>query len=300
LFLADAVTDLRLSSSFIEILIHRRLISKAHIEIQHKPSIYKHAIPILLPCLAILLKWDQEQDNSSVTIYHRENVDLKPVDYPVNTNNDNVLEFEQIHNMSLDDRQNFVRDCLETPQELLRQWNHIHSDYHFWLMIIRYWYLKRRLPKVYLYAVIVCLIKSVFLRNDDEFELIRRQLNLLASAFGNGDFIDQASCKKILKKLNQIYKTIAQQNSLDTGIIYELNCLQTIYMYSLKVNEFFGKPFVAAIHPHYFISGSLFHAFMYHYQNKNNLDAAIDALFLKNMVLINFMRTIYTCITSDV
>ncbi len=42
----------------------------------------------------------------------------------------------------------------------------------------------------------------------------------------------------------------------DCSIIYEFNCLQTIYMFSMKVNEFFNRPFACRIDPHTFVCGS--------------------------------------------
>jgi hypothetical protein len=138
-FLCDAVCNLRLSPSFIEILIHRRLICKAHIEVEHELSIFEHAIPILLPCLAILLKWDGEYNDPLVDIYQRVRNQLQRCYYSVRDYIDNVPDLDKIQLMSRDERQRFVRKFLGLPNEPFRQWNHIHSDYHFWLMIIRYY-----------------------------------------------------------------------------------------------------------------------------------------------------------------
>jgi hypothetical protein len=216
--MADVVSDLRLSGSFIEILIHRRLICNGHIEIEHEPSIYEHAISILLPCLAILLKWDQKESDLSVIIYHRVNNRMEPRTYPLNNHMNHVLEFDQILSMPLHKRQCFVRKCLMMPDDPPEQWNHVHLDYHLWLMIIHYWYSKRGLRPVYLYAVVVCLVKFVFLRNDTQFKSIREQLDALASAFSNNQIpqhIDPTMHKKPLKTLNK-YKTEINEEPFDT------------------------------------------------------------------------------------
>ncbi len=104
---------------------------KAHIEVEHGRSMYSHAIPILLPCFAMLLTWNQEQHDLSVTIHHRINNRLAKVIYPVNNYSDNVPRLDQIRSMPVDQRQNFVRDCLEMPKELLQRWDNIPLEYHF-------------------------------------------------------------------------------------------------------------------------------------------------------------------------
>ncbi len=303
MFLTDAVSDLRLSPSFIKIVIHRRLICRAHIEVGNQPSIYEYAIPILRPCLAILLKWDQEQDDSYFTIYQRVKDELKACKEPLDIHKDDIPQLDQIWSMSLDDRQNFVRECLEMPKELFQQWNDIHSDYIFWLMIIRYWYFKRQLPKVYLYAVIVCLAEFIFLRTDNELQLAKKQFDSLLSAFANGQNrqnINPTVRQQIFRLLERMCTQIKIDKSFDNSITHELNCLQTIYLFGSKVNNFFNKPFSSPIHPHYFIYGSLFHAFVYHYRANNNLDAAMRTLFQRNTILLNFIHNIYTCISFEV
>jgi hypothetical protein len=117
-------------------------------------------------------------------------------------------------------------------------------------MIIRYWYIKHDRQPVFLYAMIVCLIKTVFLRTDYEIPSVEEQISSISSAFGNGrersrDF------PNIRQRLNEMCDTVKNTNQFDNSIVYELNCLQTIYMYSLQLNEFFNKPFPSLIHPHY-------------------------------------------------
>ena len=149
LFLVDAISDLRLlSSSFIEILIHRRLICKSHITIESEPSIYHCAIPILVPCLAILLRWDQEENDLSVTIYDRVKNQLEERTVIVNNDNNDIPNLDGIQSMSHGEHRDFVMKSLEMPNELLREWDYIPSSYHLWLMIIRYWYRKRGLERV--------------------------------------------------------------------------------------------------------------------------------------------------------
>ena len=158
-FLLDALTDLRLSESFIEILIHRRLICPAHVEIEQEPSIYVDATPIILPCCAILTKWDNEQEEQSVLIYHRVLKQLKPCVYAL-TDLDELADLNHLNSLSLIERQDLVLKCLKTSTR--EELNSLHSDYHFWLIILHYWYTTiRHLTPVYLYGIIITLVRSV-------------------------------------------------------------------------------------------------------------------------------------------
>jgi len=139
LFFADAVTDLRLSSSFIEIFIRRQLICKALIEVKEKPSIFTYAIPIVLPCFAILLKLDQDQNSSSIIFHHRKVDKLEKDEYSINIYADGIPELEQIWTtMSVYERQDFVRKYLKIPDEFVQRLKNIPSEFHLWLMIIYY------------------------------------------------------------------------------------------------------------------------------------------------------------------
>ncbi|CAF1498231.1 unnamed protein product, partial [Adineta steineri] len=227
-FLCDALCNLRLSSSFIDILIHRRFICKAHIETENKPSIYECAIPLLLPCFAILLRWDNEYIDPVIYIHHRVRNQLERCHYPLRRYLNNVPGLDEIQSMSRDNRRNFVRTYLESPNKPYGQWNQIDSDYHFWLMIIRYWYIKRGRQPVFLYAVIVCLIKTVFLRTDYESKLVEEQIRSISLAFGdNGNRL--RNFPDVLQQLNAMDNEVVNNNVFDNSIVYELNCLQTIY-----------------------------------------------------------------------
>ncbi|CAF1278255.1 unnamed protein product [Adineta steineri] len=108
LFLADAVTDLRLPTTFIDILIHRELIRKALIEVKDKLSVFSYAIPIILPCFASLLKWDQELNNSSIIIHRRKADKLAEYKYFINNHDPDIPELEQIWTtMPIDKRQDY-------------------------------------------------------------------------------------------------------------------------------------------------------------------------------------------------
>ena len=268
----------------MEILIHRRLICKSHITIKDKPSIYNCAIPILLPCLAILLRWDQEKNDLSCTIYDRENDQLEERTQCLNNYSNDIPDLHRIQLMSLGEQQHFVMKYLEMSDELLQQWQSIHSDYHLWLMIIRYWYRQRHLNEVYLYAVIICLVNFVFLRTSEELHCIEERLHSLSSVFVNGQnrqSIHQTTRNQIFKSLEQIRNEVRNKTSIDNTITHELNCLQSIYIYGLEMNKFFSKPFPSSIDPHYFITGSLFYAFVNRYKTEQNLLNAIGTLVLK-------------------
>ena len=286
----------------MEFLIHRRLICKTHITIESKPSIYHCAIPILLPCLAILLRWDQEQNDLSVTIYDRVKNQLEERTVILNKYNNDIPDLDGIQSMSPGERRDFVMKYLEMPNELLREWDRIPSDYHLWLMIIRYWYRKRGLEPVYLYAVFICFVEFVFLRTDREVELIEAQLDSLSSALGNGQnrqSINSTTRRQIFKSLEKMRKEALKENSFDRRITHELNCLQCIYIYSLQANKFFNEPFSSSIHPHFFIAGSLFYAFVKRYKAERNLFDAVRPLVLYNGVLRNFIEELKTYVQMD-
>ena len=298
-FLFDSLTDLRLSQSFIEILIHRRLICSAHVELEQEESIYVHAIPILLPCLAILLKWDNEQDDQSITIYHRVLRQLKPCVYSLADIDDN-FNLNNLTSLSIIERQDFVSKCLQISLSQRQEFDHIHSDYHLWLMSIQYWYSIRDLTPVYLYAIIISLIKSVHLFDDDVFQLEELEpLSLSINDNRNHTQIDPTVRRTIASKLKTMSKKVYDFKKFDCSIIHEFNCLQTIYMFSIKVNQFVNGPFNERIDPHHFLCGSFFYAFVEHYETKRNLTDALNDLFQKETKLLAIIKNLFLAISSD-
>lgn len=275
--LIDKLTNLQLSESFIELLIHRRLICSAHVEVEEQPSIYVDAIPILLPCLPILFKLNHEENNDrSIVIYHRVLRQLKPCVYSFE---DHDNEFDPTH------REEFVYRCLQISSALREQMKTVHSDYHFWLMIIQYWYSIRQLSSVYLYAIIISLIRSIFLTDNNQTEQSTDEINPLNLSLTDrhlSTYVDLGIRQTCQSKLKKLTKKVYDMKKFDCSIIHELNCLQTIYMFSLKMNEFIGEPFRCRIKPETFICGSFFYAFVEHYECKRNLSDAIHDLFEKD------------------
>ena len=298
-FLLDHLTNLRLSKSFIEILIHRRLICSAHIELEQEPSIYVHAIPIILPCLAILLKWDNEQDDQSIIIYHRVFKQLKPCVYSVGNFVTNNINLNHLDSLSLIERQDFVSNCLKVSFLQRQQYNNIHTDYHFWLMIIQYWYSIRQLTPVYLYAIIISLIRSIHLYDSNIFQIEEDIEPLTLSINDNRNYtqIDPVIRHRITLKLKNITKKVYDHKKFDCSIIHEFNCLQTIYMFSMKVNEFFNRPFNDQINIEHFLCGSFFYAFVEHYETKRNLFDALNDLFEKNTKLLTIVNNLFMTIS---
>jgi len=298
-FLLDGLTDLRLSESFIEILIHRRLICSAHVELEQESSIYVDAIPIILPCLAILTKWDNEQDEQSVLIYHRVLKQLKPCVYSL-TDCENIIDLNHLNSLSLFERQDFVLKCLKTSLSPNDDLHHLHSDYHFWLIIIQYWYTIRDLAPVYLYAIIISLIKSVHLFEDDTFQSEDIDpLSLSINDKRNYTQIDPIIRRTIRLKLKNMTKKVYDMKKFDCSIIHEFNCLQTIYMFSMKVNEFVNRPFNCQINPHKFLCGSFFYAFVDHYETKRNLSDALNDLLQKDPKLLTVMNDLFMIISTN-
>ncbi|CAF0882247.1 unnamed protein product [Rotaria sordida] len=300
-FLFDSLTDLHLSVTFIEILIHRSFVCSAHVEIEQEPSIYVDAIPIVLPCLAILLKWDnKEEDDQDIILYHRVHKQLKRCKYDLIDYND-VIDLNQLNSLSLIERQDFVSKCLKISFTQREQYNHIHTDYHFWLMSLQYWYSIRHLTPVYLYAIIISLIKSIHLIDNDTFQLDDIEpLTLSINDNRNHIQIDPVIRGTIKLKLKDMSKKVYDLKKFDCSIIHEFNCLQTIYMYSIHVNEFLNQPFSYKIFPHHFLCGSFFYAFVEHYETKRNLSDAISALFEKETKLLTIINNLFMAITSDI
>ena len=198
-----------------------------------------------MPCFAILLRWDQEPSDQTVAIHHREKDQLKKVFYPLDYHDTPLPELEPIWStMSLDKRQHFVREYLQIPAEFVQHWKHIPFDYHLWLTVLHYWYNKRCLLPVYLYAVIACLVKYVFLQDDHDSGLVREQFDPLLAAFDAHQTrlrIDSSARDVIFLALDKMSNKAKKKDKFNPRIIHELNCLQTTYMYALRTNEFFGN-----------------------------------------------------------
>jgi hypothetical protein len=296
----DGLTDLRLSESFIEFLIHRCLICSAHIELEQEPSIYIDAIPIVLPCLAILLKWDDEQDDQSVIIYHRVHKQLKRCVYSLDDFDDNI-DLNHLNSLSLTERQDFVSKCLKISHSQRQQYEHINSDYHFWLMTIQYWYSIRDLTPVYLYAIIISLVKSIHLFDDDTFQSEEiPPLSLSINDHRNYTQINPVIRRTITSKLKAMSKKVYDYTKFDCSIIHEFNSLQTIYMYSNKANELFNRPFDYKIQPDKFLCGSFFYAFVENYETKRNLSDALNDLFQKDTKLLMIINDLFMAVTSAI
>jgi hypothetical protein len=297
MFLLDGLTDHRLSESFVEVLIHRHLICSAHVELEQEPTIYADAIPIILPCFAILLKWDNEQDEQSVVIYHRVLKQLKPCIYSL-TDFDDIIDLNKLNSLSLMERQDLFLKCLRTPFSRREEIAHIHSDYHFWLITISYWYTIRHLTPVYLYAIIISLIKSVYFIDNDTFH--SEDIDLLSLSINdhrNSTQIDPVTRRTINSKFQTISRKVYNWKKFDCSIIHEFNCLQTIYMFSMKVNEFFNRPFHYQIHPHQFLCGSFFYAFVEHYETKRNLTDALNDLCQKDTTIFKIINDLFMAIS---
>jgi hypothetical protein len=297
--LIDSSSDLRLAASFIEILIHRRHIYSGHVEVESQSSIYTEVIPMILPIVSLLLKWDGEKDNQLVTFYYRIGRQLEARVYPLDDFNDQQIEFNNIRLMSLIERENFVRRLLSMTNDRIE----IHSDYHLWLLLIRRWYITRKLSPVYLYAIIISFIRSIFLTNDnnsDNENSLPEVESLLSISFDINRFrmlIKNETRRNICDRLNRMIEYSHRQNTFNVNIIHEFNCLQTTLMIGWQINEFFDKPFSTRIQPQHFLCGSLLYAFIDRYENiEPNLTDAIDDLLLKERILLTVLRTLLKCI----
>lgn len=298
--LLNYLSNTRLSFIFIEVLIHRYFICSAHIEIENEPSIYVDAIPIILPCLASLLRWDSDGFDETVMIYHRLLKKLKPRTYDFSEISD-IPDFNNFNALTLDERQDFVFRCLKFSSSQREEFNHIHSDYHFWLICLRYWYTIRDLKPVYLCAIILSLIKSTHLFDSDTFQSDDIEpLSISINDDRNHTQIEPETRRSISSKLKAMTKKVYDMKRFDCSIIHEFNCLQTIYMFSIYVNEFFNQPLNYKIHPQKFLCGSFFYAFVEHYETKRNLSAAINSLFQNDIKLMNIINTLFMAITSDI
>lgn len=100
-------------------------------------------------------------------------------------------------------------------------------------------------------------------------------------------------------KLKNMSKKVYNYKKFDCSIIHEFNCLQTIYMFSMKVNEFFNRPFNYQIAPHWFLFGSFFYAFVDHYETKRNLTEALNDFFQKETKLLKIINELFMVISDD-
>ncbi len=206
-----------------------------------------------------------------------------------------------MNSLSLVERQNFVSKCLKISLPQKEQYAHIHSDYHFWLMTIQYWYSTCNLKPVYLYGIIISLIKSIYLVNDETFQSEDIDpLSLSVNDKRNYTQIEPKIRRIIYSKFKKMTKKVYEQRKFDCSIIYEFNCLQTIYVYAMKVNEFFNRPFDYQMHANQFLCGSFFYAFVEHYETKQNLTDAIADLFQKETKFLEIINNLFMTITGDI
>jgi hypothetical protein len=297
--LIDSSSDLRLATSFIEFLIHRRLIYSGHVEDESQPSIYTEVIPMILPIFSLLLKWDGKKDNQLVTFYHRIGRQLEARVQPLDAFNDPQIEFNNIRLMSLIERENFVRRLLSVTNDPIE----IHSDYYLWLLLIRRWYTTRKLSPVYLYAIIISFIRSIFLTsgsNSHHENSLQQVESLLSIPFDINRFqmlIKNEIRRNIFDRLNRMIEYSHRQKTFNVNVIHEFNCLQTTLMIGWQINDFFDRPFSTQIQPQHFLCGSLLYAFIDRYENAElNLTDAIDDLLLKEPILLTVLQTLLKCI----
>ena len=69
-------------------------------------------------------------------------------------------------------------------------------------------------------------------------------------------------------------------------------------MFSIKVNEFFNRPFNYQINSHQFLCGSFFYAFVEHYETKRNLSDALNDLFQKDTKILKIINDLFMVISS--
>ncbi|CAF1468421.1 unnamed protein product [Adineta ricciae] len=298
LFIADAVSDCRLTSAFVEIFIRRELICKASVEVKEKPSIFTYAIPIVLPCFSILLQSDQQQNDLSIVFHHRQQDQLGRDERLINTHAANIPDLEYIWSqMPIIERQDFVRKYLKIPDQFFKRLEPLPLNFHLWLMIIYHWYTECKITSVCLYAIFVCFIKCISQQNDRNLE----QFDDLLTAFkidNSRQAINLAEDENIFEKFKSLAKKDSTKANFNRRTTYELNCLQAIYRYSLRLNDFFRRPFHCSIYPQDFISGSLFYGFVKHCQEKKyvgDMNKSIDSLF-KTRILVNLLHNLFNII----
>ena len=171
--------------------------------------------------LQFYFKWDHEQDDQHVIIYHRVLKQLQPCKYSA-TDFDDIIDLNQLNSLSLVERQDFVSKCLKLSLCQREQYAHIHSDYHLWLMSIQYWYSIRNLRPVYLYGIIISLIKSIYLVNDDTFQSEDIDpLSLAVNDNRNYTQIEPKLRRIINSKLTNMTKKVYDLRAFDCSIIYE-------------------------------------------------------------------------------
>lgn len=210
-----------------------------------------------------------------------------------------LFDLKHLNSLSLNERQDLFCKCLK---HRFIQYENIHSDYYFWLITIQYWYTIRHLTPVYLYAIIISLIKTIYLSHENTSQIdtdIPSFLLLSINDQRNSTIIDPIIRQTMNTKLKNMSKKVYNFKKFDCSIIHEFNCLQTIYMFSMKVNEFFQRPFNYQIPPYYFLFGSFFYAFVEHYETKRNLTDALNDFFQKDTKLLGIINELFTIISTD-
>lgn len=297
--LIDSSSDLRLVPLFIEILVHRRHIYSTHIEVESQPSIYAEVVPMLLPIFASLFKWAGEESNQTITFYYRAGGQLAPVNHTLSGLENRQIEFNQIHEMPPLERMNIVCDLLSVTNDRIE----IHSDYHLWLLIIRRWHRKRELPSVYLYAIILSFIRSVFVTDynssDNDDNLPQTDEPKLSISLNINQFqrsLEDKTRESIGDKMNRMLQFSRRQKKFHVNVIHEFNCLQTTLMIGWQINQFFEKPFSTRIQPQHFLCGSFFYAFVGRYTKESELNNPMKALLSQDPILIGFFESLLNCL----
>jgi hypothetical protein len=224
-YLLDDLTDLYDIETFIEILIHRNFICSALVEVEREPSIHIDGIAIILPCLSMLLKWDGQEIDPSVIIYHRAYKQLKACVYQLDTTDDTV-DLDQLNSLSIVERQQHICRYMNISIVQYEQNKNTHDDYHLWLMIVQYWFSVRQLSSVYIYAIIFSFIRMVHLipsENEqcDDFQ----PLTVPIDNERNSIHIESNVRRSLNLKLRAMSKSVHDMKTFDCKIIHEFNCL---------------------------------------------------------------------------
>ena len=299
--LIDGITNLNDLDSFIEVLMHRRLICSCYVEVETQPSVHEDAFPLILPCLTALVRWDHDEQEPTIDIHHRVHKKLNRCIYPLFDHE--FPAYETLDSLSIDEKKQWMSKWMKIPIDQQERFNQIHSDYSLWFRIFAYWYSIRELTPIYLYAIVISFIKTVYLQNSNEqIDIDQTKVEPFSQSIVNERArprIESSLSRVLHEKFKSMKKNLYQKNRFDCGIIHEFNCLLSIYKNTMKINHFFHCPFEHINNPEYFFSGSLFYGFVENYEKKRNLTEAIRNLLGCNDELIDITEKFVSLISLN-
>lgn len=289
--------------SFLEVLVHRRLICSAYVELERELSVHEHSIPIILPCLSMLIESDgNEDEEQTFYVYHRVVRNLKRCIFPILTEN-RFPTIKQMRKLSVEQLETLISAQLEISDEKLEKIDRLHEDFRLWFRIFSHWFKVRQVKPVYLYGIIVSFVRSVYLKSSEQLSDVNSEyIEPFSQSIDderNRILLSADDFTSIKTKIRNMMRDVYLAKQFNCRIIHEFNSLQMIYLYTLKLNDFLGQPFSLSLDVGTFLSGSFFYAFVNNYAKKSNHYDAVFHFLNSNRTIMEIVENFVQLISSE-